>query len=73
MTERIDWDALMRLGLGQLRLPPEVFWAMTPKEFSCAVEGAGLVASGAAGGLRRGELETLMGRFPDAAGGQDEG
>ena len=30
--KRIAWPGLMRLGLVQLRLPPEVFWDLTPAE-----------------------------------------
>ncbi|MEL6773338.1 MAG: rcc01693 family protein [Pseudomonadota bacterium] len=59
-----DWDGLMRLGLGQLRLSPEVFWAMTPVELDRALEGAGLAPiGGSAPG--RGMLDALMARFPD--------
>lgn len=68
MSERMDWPGLMRLGLGALRLPPEVFWEMTPREFSRALEGAGLASSGAMAGMRRGDLEALMARFPDGGG-----
>ncbi|MEM1299882.1 MAG: phage tail assembly chaperone, partial [Pseudomonadota bacterium] len=32
MDEQVDWPHLMRLGLGALRLSPEVFWNMTPNE-----------------------------------------
>ncbi|MEO1467587.1 MAG: rcc01693 family protein [Pseudomonadota bacterium] len=60
----VDWAALMRLGLGQLRLAPDVFWAMTPIEFQRALEGAGLTAAEAAPG--RGMLDALIARFPDA-------
>ena len=28
----LDWRALMRAGLCHLRLPPAVFWALTPAE-----------------------------------------
>ena len=64
MSERVDWAALMRVGLGLLRLSPDAFWGMTPREFSRAVEGAGLAAPGTAA-LSRAGLETLMERFPD--------
>lgn len=63
MADGIDWRHLMRLGLGTLRLPPEVFWAMTPAEFLAALEGAGLVPVG--GGMDRGVLAALMATFPD--------
>lgn len=65
--ERIDWDNLMRLGLGVLRLAPDVFWGMTPIELLRALEGAGAVPVGGAG-LRRAGLERLMAEFPDKAG-----
>ncbi len=62
--DRIDWPGLMRIGLGQLRLAPDVFWAMTPAEFRCAMEGAGIVPIG---GLApdRASLRELMAAFPD--------
>lgn len=61
----LDWDRLMRLGLGALRLAPDAFWAMTPVEFLRALEGAGLLpAPGAAMG--RPGLERLMAAYPDA-------
>lgn len=28
------WAAAMRFGLGQLRLSPTAFWAMTPRELA---------------------------------------
>ena len=64
MSERVDWGGLMRVGLGLMRLPPEVFWGMTPRELGRALEGAGLVACGGSA-LRRGDLDALIARFPD--------
>lgn len=64
--EGLAWTELMRLGLGALRLPPEVFWTMTPVELQRALEGAGILAVGGAGGwMERAALEALMARFPD--------
>ncbi|MEM8624849.1 MAG: rcc01693 family protein [Pseudomonadota bacterium] len=60
----IGWDDLMRLGLGALRLTPEVFWAMTPVEFERALEGAGYSGFGGGAPSRAG-LSALMARFPD--------
>ena len=40
---RIDWAGLMRLGLVELRLAPEVFWTLTPAEL-LLIAGAGPVA-----------------------------
>lgn len=65
MSEQVDWRGLMRLGLGELRLSPETFWSMTPEEFRCALEGAGLVPVGGANPISRTGLEALMERFPD--------
>lgn len=61
--EPTDWPGLMRLGLGVLRLDPDVFWSMTPVEFRYALEGAGVIPEG--GGMARSALETLMASFPD--------
>jgi uncharacterized phage protein (TIGR02216 family) len=30
----------MEAGLGALRLPPDVFWAMTPRELDASLRGA---------------------------------
>jgi uncharacterized phage protein (TIGR02216 family) len=57
---RIDWAGLMRLGLVELRLAPEVFWALTPGEL--------LLIAGFAPArvpLTRAGLEALLARFPD--------
>lgn len=68
-SEPVDWPALMRLGLGALRLPPEAFWSMTPGEFRRALEGAGLVPfGGGARSMDRGRLAELMAAFPDRVG-----
>ena len=70
---KLAWAELMRLGLGALRLPPVVFWAMTPVEFQRALEGAGLLAIGGAGSwMERAALEGLMARFPDKDRGSIE-
>lgn len=68
-AERLDWSALMRLGLGALRLAPANFWAMTPGELRLAAEGAGLVVPAGIGPIGRGRLAELMAAFPDAAAG----
>lgn len=65
MSERIDWPGLMRLGLGVLRLPPDVFWGMTPRELAAAAA----PYQGAPGEAPdRGALDRLMQRFPDIQG-----
>jgi len=65
-SEALAWVELMQLGLGTLRLSPEVFWAMTPVELRRALEGAGILAAGGgASWMERATLEGLMARFPD--------
>ena len=34
---QISWREAMEIGLGVLVLTPDVFWAMTPKEFVAAM------------------------------------
>ena len=57
---RIDWAGLMRLGLVELRLTPEVFWTLTPGEL-LLMAGVGPVRAP----LTRTGLEALLARFPD--------
>ena len=64
MSERIDWPGMMRIGLGVLRLSPDVFWSMTPTEFCYALQGAGVLPIGE-GRLNRPQLEALMAAYPD--------
>jgi len=61
------WNQAMQFGFGVLRLSPEAFWRMTPRELAQAVIA---VRGGTAPPLDRGELTTLMQRFPD--GGDHE-
>ena len=58
--KRIGWVALMRVGLGQLRLTPEKFWGLTPAEFMMM---AGIDAARPAMGRER--LDALLTAFPD--------
>ena len=54
----------MEAGLGALRLPPPIFWAMTPRELDAALRGAlGLVAREAP--MARADLVVLMAAYPD--------
>ena len=57
---RIAWGGLMRLGLAELRLTPEVFWDLTPAELMLI---AGVGPARAA--MTRAGLEALLARFPD--------
>ena len=58
---RVAWHELMRFGLSELRLTPDVFWSLTPAEF--------MIIAGRQGGfdaaISRSGLNDLMDRFPD--------
>ncbi len=56
------WADAMRFGLGVLRLPPDAFWKMTPRELASAWSA---LAGHGAPPLGRPDLERLMERFPD--------
>jgi uncharacterized phage protein (TIGR02216 family) len=69
---RIDWPGLMRVGLGALRLSPDAFWSMTPREFEAACTALGF--GGGGGAMSRSRLEALRARYPDApVEGKDDG
>ena len=53
----------MGFGLGVLRLSPEAFWRMTPRELAAAME---TVLGPRAAALDRASFATLRARFPDA-------
>lgn len=57
---RVAWRQLMRLGLVELGLAPEVFWNLTPAELMLL---AGL--DDAPGAMTRAGLEALTAQFPD--------
>lgn len=61
-VRRFPWHALMRLGLTDLRLPPEAFWRLTLRELAL-LGGPALRA----GPPSRHDLDALMARFPDEA------
>ena len=56
----------MGFGFGTLRLSPDAFWRITPRELAAAMEG---VLGPRAAPLDRGGFESLRARFPDAAAG----
>lgn len=56
------WDEIMGFGLGRLRLSPEHFWAMTPRELAAAMAA---VLPRREAVPARSVLDTLMARFPD--------
>ena len=53
----------MAIGFGLLRLAPDVFWRMTPKELSAAVGGA--TGRAFRDAPKENDLAALMRRFPD--------
>jgi len=60
------WSQAIGFGLGVLRLPPEQFWRMTPRELACAVAA---VRGPAGAPMDRAHLDALMQAFPDRLGG----
>ncbi|MBS0237308.1 MAG: phage tail assembly chaperone [Proteobacteria bacterium] len=54
----------MELGLGVLGMMPAAFWSLTPRELQAALAGK-FGGNGEATALTRGDLDTLMKRFPD--------
>ena len=64
-TPAFPWDQAMRLGLGLLRLSPQVFWAMTPRELDFA---ARAIVPAQPQPPARPALDALMRQFPDLEG-----
>jgi uncharacterized phage protein (TIGR02216 family) len=63
-NEPFPWPQALAVGLGVLRIPPEQFWRMTPREFSAALRGL----YGGTAPLDRAAFEALAARFPDRRG-----
>lgn len=61
--EIFPWQDLMRLGLGRLRLAPNQFWQMTPRELKAAFDGAFGCHENQQ--IDRKTLKDLMNAFPD--------
>jgi uncharacterized phage protein (TIGR02216 family) len=55
------WREAIGFGLGVLKLSPDDFWRMTPRELACALE----TASGRGPPLDRATLTDMMTRYPD--------
>ncbi len=55
-----DWTALIRLGLRDLGLPPEIFWTLTPHELQILI---GETRSAPA--MTRARLDILAASYPD--------
>ncbi|MEQ1650525.1 MAG: rcc01693 family protein, partial [Hyphomicrobiaceae bacterium] len=58
------WSEVMAAGLGQLRLAPNTFWSMTPKELDAALRGHFGIPSHTTP-LSYATLSSLMHRYPD--------
>jgi uncharacterized phage protein (TIGR02216 family) len=57
----MPWEDVIGFGLGVLKLPPEQFWRMTPRELALAAK-----AHNPRGGApSRTQLAQLMERYPD--------
>jgi uncharacterized phage protein (TIGR02216 family) len=55
------WKQAIGFGLGVLRLSPQQFWSMTPRELCYAIA----VVTGRSPPLDRSTLTQLMTRYPD--------
>jgi uncharacterized phage protein (TIGR02216 family) len=58
---RFPWTQAIGFGLGVLRLSPDQFWRMTPRELAYAIE----AVTGRRAPLDRDGFANLMKRFPD--------
>ena len=58
------WGAALHFGLGLLRLPPNIFWALSVREFLAL--GGGMRSGD---GIDRRGLEALMEKWPDGGTG----
>jgi uncharacterized phage protein (TIGR02216 family) len=67
MRRKLPWQALMAAAFGHLRLSPESFWSMSPRELSAA-----LGQSPGSTPLVRERLEALMAQYPDERSGDDD-
>jgi uncharacterized phage protein (TIGR02216 family) len=56
------WEQAMGFGFGVLRLAPDAFWRMTPRELAQAIRA---VRGPSASPLARADLNDLLARFPD--------
>jgi uncharacterized phage protein (TIGR02216 family) len=55
------WQQAIGFGLGVLKLPPEQFWRMTPRELAAAIR----AVTGGHESLTRTAFDELLKRFPD--------
>ncbi|CUH65418.1 hypothetical protein TL5118_01299 [Thalassovita autumnalis] len=64
----LDWPGLMRAGLGQLRLMPDQFWALTPVELALM-----LGHFGSEKPMNRNRLKDLLQSYPDRGSSRASG
>jgi uncharacterized phage protein (TIGR02216 family) len=64
MTKPFPWDAAMQFGFGVLRLAPDAFWKMTPRELAQAIIA---VRGPMLSPIERRDFDALMQAFPDGA------
>ena len=64
----IDWPGLMRAGLGQLGLTPDLFWRLSPVELRIM-----LGTEAASPPLTKARLDELAAAYPDTGRGKDHG
>ena len=57
------WDEAIGFGFGVLRLAPDAFWRMTPRELAQAIHA---VRGPSVPLLARTDFDDLLARFPDA-------
>jgi uncharacterized phage protein (TIGR02216 family) len=55
------WQQAIGFGLGVLRLSPDQFWRMTPRELAAAIR----AVTGDRSPLTRATFDQLLKRFPD--------
>ena len=56
------WAEALAIGLGTLRLSPDAFWRMTPREFAAALRG---LYGDPAPPFDRAAFDALREKFPD--------
>jgi uncharacterized phage protein (TIGR02216 family) len=62
MAERFPWQAAFVFGFAVMRLSPQEFWAMTPRELAAAMRAFGHGVHAPPG---RAEMEKMIQAFPD--------
>jgi uncharacterized phage protein (TIGR02216 family) len=65
---RFPWAAAMQIGFGLLKLSPDAFWRMTPRELAAAMT---VLRGGGTEAIGRVRLSELMQQFPDCEAGHE--